>query len=217
MAQIPIFPLQLIAFPQERVPLHIFEPRYVRLTHHCRDTGEPFGLVPVFEGKISPYGTAMYLDRITETYQDGRMDILTQGGYVFKVEDLHPEESGEACHEASIIPIEDNPAAGSAKQEEVLNYYRLFHKVLGTEQAAEAKLPEDAALLSFALGHTSGLDFQQQIKLLSLPSEEARLDMLLTHFQDVLPVAEGITLTKSKLIQNGHYRLAKGEDFDLNL
>ena len=45
MQEIGLFPLALVLTPTERVPLHIFEPRYKELIGECIADGEPFGLV----------------------------------------------------------------------------------------------------------------------------------------------------------------------------
>ena len=44
-ARIPLFPLDIVLFPGQAVPLHIFEPRYRQMTRHCIDTQSPFGIV----------------------------------------------------------------------------------------------------------------------------------------------------------------------------
>ena len=45
MAEIGLFPLELVLLPTERVPLHIFEPRYKELIGECLRSGDEFGLV----------------------------------------------------------------------------------------------------------------------------------------------------------------------------
>ena len=44
-ALIPLFPLNIVLFPGQAVPLHIFEPRYRVMTRHCIETQSPFGIV----------------------------------------------------------------------------------------------------------------------------------------------------------------------------
>jgi Lon protease-like protein len=44
---LPLFPLNLVAFPLEDLNLHIFEQRYRDLINECLDEGKTFG-VPVF-------------------------------------------------------------------------------------------------------------------------------------------------------------------------
>ena len=49
---IPIFPLNLVAFPGEVINLHIFEPRYQQLIRECYEEKKMFG-IPVVENGIS--------------------------------------------------------------------------------------------------------------------------------------------------------------------
>ena len=45
MPEIGIFPLPLVLVPTERIPLHIFEPRYKELIGDCREHGAEFALL----------------------------------------------------------------------------------------------------------------------------------------------------------------------------
>ena len=49
--KIPLFPLHTVLCPGIVVPLHIFEERYRAMTRRCLDTGEPFGVVLIREGR----------------------------------------------------------------------------------------------------------------------------------------------------------------------
>ena len=40
MRRLPLFPLDVILFPGELLPLHIFEPRYRRMVARCLETAE---------------------------------------------------------------------------------------------------------------------------------------------------------------------------------
>lgn len=53
--RIPIFPLNAVLFPYAVLPLHIFEPRYLKMVDHCLETGEGFGVALLREGtEIDP-------------------------------------------------------------------------------------------------------------------------------------------------------------------
>ena len=42
---VPIFPLQTILFPGSKLPLRIFEPRYLDMVSHCMRSNKEFGIV----------------------------------------------------------------------------------------------------------------------------------------------------------------------------
>ena len=43
--ELGLFPLEMVLVPTERIPLHIFEPRYQELIGECLDRDDEFGLV----------------------------------------------------------------------------------------------------------------------------------------------------------------------------
>ena len=42
---VPIFPLRTILFPGSKLPLRIFEPRYLDMISRCMPTNQEFGIV----------------------------------------------------------------------------------------------------------------------------------------------------------------------------
>jgi ATP-dependent Lon protease len=58
MVELGLFPLPLVLFPTERIPLHIFEPRYRDLIDECVRTGAEFGLaLATGDGAVHEVGT----------------------------------------------------------------------------------------------------------------------------------------------------------------
>lgn len=43
--EIPLFPLPIVVFPQEKRALHIFEERYKAMVRYCLDANEVFGMI----------------------------------------------------------------------------------------------------------------------------------------------------------------------------
>ena len=50
LPQLPLFPLQTVLFPGGRLPLRIFEVRYLDMIGRCDKAGEPFGVVCLSAG-----------------------------------------------------------------------------------------------------------------------------------------------------------------------
>lgn len=61
---IPIFPLNLVAYPGEKLNLHIFEPRYIQLINECNTEGKTFGIPVVNNKELLEYGTEMKLEKV---------------------------------------------------------------------------------------------------------------------------------------------------------
>ena len=82
---IPIFPLpNAVLVPSVFMPLHIFEERYRAMTRRCLDSGEPFGVVLIRDGReigtarmATLAGVGAFAEiRQAGRYPDGRYDLL---------------------------------------------------------------------------------------------------------------------------------------------
>jgi len=76
---IPIFPLAIVVYPGEKLNLHIFEPRYKQLIIDCMETKKPFGIPTVLNNEVKELGTLVQVKEIVKTYDNGEMDIITEG------------------------------------------------------------------------------------------------------------------------------------------
>jgi len=90
---VPLFPLPLVLLPGGLVPLHIYEPRYRAMTRSCLERESPFVLLLAREEAIARIGCEARIVRVLERYEDGRLDILCQGGGRVALQELreHPD------------------------------------------------------------------------------------------------------------------------------
>ena len=89
MPELGLFPLPLVLVPTERIPLHIFEPRYRELIGECLDTNGEFGLVlATGDGAVHEIGTRARVTEVLEELEDGRMNIVVEGGERFRLLEL---------------------------------------------------------------------------------------------------------------------------------
>ncbi len=56
--RLPLFPLQVVLLPGQRLPLHIFEERYKLMIGECVEKGAPFGIVLVEKSGVHKIGCA---------------------------------------------------------------------------------------------------------------------------------------------------------------
>ena len=89
--EIPLFPLATVLFPAGRLPLRIFEPRYVTMTRACLRESAPFGVVLIRAGYEAgkpaiPHevGCTARIADWRETAPD-RFALLAQGESVFRI------------------------------------------------------------------------------------------------------------------------------------
>jgi Lon protease-like protein len=104
MSELPLFPLSCVLLPFGRVPLKIFEPRYLDLVRDCVKSNSPFGVVWIRRGaevvqrgraapELGDYGTCA---RIVDWDQlpNGLLGITIAGGERFELFETHTRSSG---------------------------------------------------------------------------------------------------------------------------
>src|SRR5579871_6657722 len=89
---LPLFPLQLVAFPGSAIPLHIFEERYKEMVGDAESRGSEFGIVLAKEGGIVNAGCTVVVEAVLRRYPDGRFDVVTRGRRRFEIVSLDQEK-----------------------------------------------------------------------------------------------------------------------------
>ena len=203
-ARIPLFPLDIVLFPGQAVPLHIFEPRYRQMTRHCIDTQSPFGIVYVIGVRISQTGCSAIIVKILKEYEDGRSDILTAGQNAFRLLATHEEKP---YLEADVEYLEEDfmgiDPAVSARLEELCNQ---CHQLLYGEDAPRF---ETEGGISLAYHVASELPVEAAIRqsLLEIRSEPERQTRLVAHLTDWYPQLQRRERVRGKAGGNGHGKL----------
>ena len=88
MEEIGLFPLGIVLLPSEHVPLHIFEPRYRELIAECLEHEREFGLIYADGDGVREVGTRARVIDVLEEFEDGRLNVVVEGGARFRVERL---------------------------------------------------------------------------------------------------------------------------------
>ena len=88
MEEIGLFPLGLVLLPTEQVPLHIFEPRYRELIGESLEQGVPFGIVYADDDGLRQVGTLATVTEVVERFDDGRLNVVVEGGERFRLLEL---------------------------------------------------------------------------------------------------------------------------------
>lgn len=89
---LPLFPLQLVAFPGNAIPLHIFEPRYREMVGAAARDGSEFGIVLAKDDGIAGTGCTVVVESVLERHADGRFDVMTRGRRRFLIRALNEEK-----------------------------------------------------------------------------------------------------------------------------
>jgi Lon protease-like protein len=173
LERFPLFPLGLVLLPQELVPLHIFEERYKLMISECMEQGSEFGIVWLGDDGLRDIGCSARIERVIETFEDGRLNILVVGDKPFRmlrrIDDM-PYPAGD------IELLDDfDPEADP----ELLEQARTRYAEL-VEAATEEKpdLAEIAQLDAYGMAATVEHPPEAKQALLELRAENDRLRMV---------------------------------------
>lgn len=174
MTEIGLFPLPLVLVPTERIPLHIFEPRYKELVAECLDTGEPFGLVlATGDGAVHEVGTKATVEEVLEVLDGGAMNIVVEGRERFRLLEL---TTGRAFTTCEIAPLEDDD--DPPDPDEAAHAYDLFRQ-LAEATGSDVDVPDpEVPQLDFELA--ARVDFGPAAKqeLIAATSPRVRMQKL---------------------------------------
>lgn len=210
---IPVFPLAIVVYPGEKLHLHIFEPRYKQLINDCKESGKPFGIPTVINNKMSEMGTLVTLKEIVQTYDNGEMDIRTEGLEVFRVLEFI-KSVPDKMYSGAIVNYPDN-AQGEGNRDlmqAVIKGVKELHRLLNISK--DFKKPENE-LRSYDVAHHAGLSLEEEYEVLGLMKEIQRQEYLKRHLQKVLPMLMEMESLKEKVKLNGHFRNLSTFDLDV--
>lgn len=201
--QLPQFPLNIVVFPGEELPLHIFEPRYRQLIHDCVRDNLTFGITPVINQNLKKVGTEVMIADIFKEYDDGQMDIVLQGIGTYEI--LHfskiaPDKLYGVAEVVRRSNSDTNDPSMSGKIRELAT--QLFDLM---QIKSDIEIPDDPYLL----GHKVGLSIEEEFVLLSTHDAMERQQIILDKLQQILPKVYEMDSIRKKIEMNGHFRYLK--------
>lgn len=209
---VPIFPLGIVVYPGEQLNLHIFEPRYKQLINECHTEKKLFGVPSVIDNRMQDYGTLVHITEMSMVYDNGEMDIKTQGTQVFRVLEVI-KEIPEKLYSGAIVNYPQNHKTGSAEvMRNIVNSIRELYKLLKVDKDFHKN---DAELNSYDVAHHVGLSLQEEYELLGLMHERQRQEYLKRHLTRVIPMVAEMEGLKKKVKLNGHFKNLSSFNFDI--
>jgi len=187
---IPIFPLpKAVLLPRSRLPLHIFEPRYLAMIEDCLKT--PHRLIGMLQptgndGRLHSIGCAGKLTQFSET-EDGRYMITLTGISRYRLDN---EIEGFAPYRRfnvswdSFAKDRESPIQDSKFNRK--SFFELLKKFLEGEGLStdwETLQQADNELLINSLSMMLDFDLEDKQALLEAPSLQTRRETLTTLFE----------------------------------
>jgi uncharacterized protein len=180
--EVALFPLHTVLFPGGRLPLRIFEQRYMEMAKTCLKDNAPFGVCLIHQGKevgepAVPVGVGC-LARIAEwdMPQLGVLQVTARGESRFRI--LHQRVQADGLVRASIELLpegDDAPLPDAAAR-----YAKLLERVI-EQHPALLERPhrlDSSAWVSARLAELLPLPLEAKQALLETENGRARLEKL---------------------------------------
>jgi ATP-dependent Lon protease len=207
--RLPLFPLSVVLFPGNPLPLHIFEPRYRRMLADCLAGDRQFGLTPVAEeGAVPEPGAVGCVAevRVNQELPDGRSNIVVVGRQRFVVSTLLTESLPYLV--ALVQTFEDDKGSepGAEKVETLrqlsLRYFTGLRE-LSDAMPEEVSLPEDVETLSFHVDGSIEFDLAMKRRLLIERSTARRVEHLIGILPALIAAVENGLTVRRRAHSNG--------------
>jgi Lon protease-like protein len=200
---LPLFPLNVVLFPQSQLHLHIFEERYRTLISECITYDSVFGINLIHEQDVRTIGCTAAVREVVKRYDDGRMDIIVEGRRRYTlhnfVEAPHPYFSGRISWLEDIAEDVDD-----ALRKHAVHLHNQFVKVVFTGIVQQVDVNDIRKTRSFHLVQKAGMELLQRQVFLAMNSENNRLQFLVHHLESVLPLLQS-KKTVEEMAKNDGY------------
>lgn len=203
--KIALFPLGIVQFPGILLPLHIFEDRYKKMIDHCISESQDFGIV-YYDGKqIMNKGCSTRIINVIKKYEDGRMDIITEGIKRFEI--ISFDESKEYL-QAEVSFFEDQFETSSEKMAETAEEGLSLLKKIVSMYTEEMEIPMidklDPSYISFLIVSNTGFTVQEKQAFLEMLNTRERLEKGVKALKKLVERLNSISEV-NKIIQSNGY------------
>lgn len=201
---IPIFPLNIVVYPNSSIPLHIFEERYKIMIDRCLQNDSGFGIVALVKNKISEVGCFAKITKVLKKYPGGESDITVKGLERFRI--LNKKKRKEGYYEAEINFLTDEKVDVDEKL--LFSVENKFNELVSLTQYKLDdnfwKNLETADNKSFKIAEKAGIKLNQQQKFLEILNENKRLIFLIDHFNKLKKSLTKDLMIRSIVLGNGY-------------
>ena len=184
---LPLFPLDMVLFPEMLLPLHIFEERYKEMIGGCLQGRSPFGILYAHDDRIEMIGCTAEISQMIKRYPDGRIDLVALGQKRFQVSFF---DSEKAYLRASIELLPDSAGDNEPSEKQARQALELFAqacKLMGRDNPEEFSRESPFRGLAFKLASSLQLHNRICQRILEARAEDQRLEELTQHLSELIP------------------------------
>lgn len=212
---LPLFPLPLVMFPNELIPLHIFEDRYRQMLADIESEGGLFGILTVEPNKPGgdspPVGAVGCVAEVRESelLPDGRSNIIALGLARFRLVDYVAAGSPYLIGDVAYFEDEyEPPELIDPLADEVFSLFERMAKAAFSMSRSRRPIPQidrtDPESLTFLISAAFNFDNEKKYKLLEMTSTTQRLSDLRSLLQIAVTQLEETANIQEVSGSNGH-------------
>ena len=211
--RIPIFPLPLVLFPNQLLPLHIFEERYKQMIKDVTETDKVFGINMIepepgrSESDLAELVGCTAEINLTLPLDEGRLNIVIVGRERYRILSYTDKLP---YHVAEVEFFSDEPDYSESTEQTSKKVRSEFAKLielaskLNDSSEFDGELPLQPEQLSLLVA--SALPISNHIKqqLLEMTSTSQRLELVLAYLSEAQAKFEHQLKVRNAAKSNGH-------------
>jgi Lon protease-like protein len=162
--------------PSIILPLHIFEERYKLMIGECLEHKKAFGVVHQRGSKIKKIGCTARILQVLRRFDDGRLDIITQGVNRFLIESVYEDK---AYLQAEVTYFDDETQERTHDTKMLISAgIKLLEKLdaMTGKKGEYTQLSQlDHKTISFVISHSDGFTLEEKQRFLEMTSTNQRI------------------------------------------
>ncbi len=175
---LPIFPLNIVLFPESRAFLKIFEPRYLRMVGESIKNKTPFVIVKSRKDKNYKEITGTLANIVSwESDQQGGLNILIKGRERVMLGDSYLEDDNLRLSRVHVMSEKDEIKVPERFQCLSKLLEEIYEKIEGDKEYYNFQL-DNASWLSYRLGELVNLSIDLKQDILQTDNPVKRLEKI---------------------------------------
>jgi Lon protease-like protein len=171
--KIPLFPLELVLMPSMPLPLHIFEERYKLMTGECLEQKREFGVVYQKGSEMKKIGCTARIVQVLRRFDDGRLDIMTQGVNRFVIENIYEDKP---YLQARVVYFDDEREEGVDNLiAEGIKLLEQLDVMTGKKRDYRSLSRMDHKTISFVISYNDVFSMEEKQSFLEMTSTSERI------------------------------------------
>ena len=203
-ATIPLFPLEVVLMPSMPLPLHIFEERYKLMIGECFEEKREFGVVYQKGSDMKKNGCTANIVQVLKRFDDGRLDIMTQGVNRFVIESINEDKP---YLQAEVIYYDDeSEARADTLIADGIKLLEQLDVMTGKKRDYRSLSRMDHKTISFVIAFDEVFSMEEKQSFLEMRSTSERITKTVESLRKVVELLQITEEAKRIAGGNGNFK-----------